>query len=79
MIARLIVESTASQTVTVHDATNATEHATASIEISTVTDADSGLYTCLAKTRLDTVKVEANLSVLDVPKAPFSPEVVEVS
>ncbi|XP_021574943.1 neuronal cell adhesion molecule isoform X15 [Carlito syrichta] len=44
------------------------------LEIADVSDNDSGTYTCMANTTLDSVSASAVLSVVDVPNPPFDLE-----
>ena len=46
-----------------------------SLTITTTKELDSGVYTCIAKTDLDSVTAEATLTVQDVPNAP---EIIDV-
>ena len=47
---------------------NVLQHAESSIVISDVSDSDSGIYKCVAKTELDNAEADAELIVQDVPQ-----------
>ena len=47
---------------------NVLQHAESSIVISDVSDSDSGIYKCVAKTELDNAEADAELVVQDVPQ-----------
>ena len=47
---------------------NVVQHAESSVVISDVSDSDSGIYKCVAKTDLDNAEAEAELTVQDVPQ-----------